>query len=128
MLYMYMHVRMGVRRVFSRGGRAWPEVKNFQGSPLGCVLRSAVRKITKGPPLVQILGRKFLRKYGIFYRERGEPEYFGTELLINNKKHLISQEICMDSIGEILPGLRPAWGPRKVSTKIESLPYKMLFK
>ena len=62
-----------------------------------------------------------------FYRERGEPEQFGTVLLINNKKHLISQtKLHGFDRGDFARGA-PRLSP-KGSTNIESLPYKMLFR
>ena len=48
--------------IFPEGGKLLGETQNSQGSPLGCVLRFAVSKISKGPPLVKIFGQNFGRK------------------------------------------------------------------
>ena len=110
---------MGVRRIFSRGGRAWQKFQNFQGSPLGCVFRFPVSKITKGPPLVKIFDQSFWPKNGIFLqRAHLTRKLYYFVMLFYHRKHLISPKFCMALDRRWCPRARPAGRPCKISTKI----------
>ena len=129
--HISLHARAGASAgFFPEGWRAWHKVQNSQGSPLGCVFRSPVSKITKGPPLVKIFGQIFDQKFfltkSMVFLQRTElfGKYLTFYCYFTTENTSFCPKFCMTSIWDGAPGRDPREAHVEFRLKYRHFPIK----